>query len=331
MATSIIILRVLEQEFNFNSSELIDVSLGHSLGEFAALVASGNLNFSDAIQLVRKRGLEMERCTRLSPEREQAGMVALIMDGQDIASRDGVIDAINKWKNCEDLTTVFEDGRIEYELMTDAELSMEIHRREQVIIANINSRNQIVLSGSLRRIRELITHLREFSGKDPRAVRLKVDSPFHNPIMTPAAEMMKKLLRSKSQVEKSRDVVRWPARFPVVSNVSARPFSSKAEMEDLVAVSCVEKVLWHDSIQYLRDQVGINRWIAIGPGQVGRNLVGKEVGMSSGSVYGISRPSDIEPFIKALDNRPVYQDLYTKGQGEQRIEMVMNRDEMIKC
>ena len=38
MATSIMVLRVLEQDFGFNVNEKIDVCLGHSLGEFAALV-----------------------------------------------------------------------------------------------------------------------------------------------------------------------------------------------------------------------------------------------------------------------------------------------------
>ena len=46
--------------------------LGHSLGEFSALVASGALNYLDAIEVVHKRGKFMnEAC-----EGEGAGMMA---------------------------------------------------------------------------------------------------------------------------------------------------------------------------------------------------------------------------------------------------------------
>ncbi len=48
--------------------------LGHSLGEFSALVASGSINYLDAIELVHKRGLFMtEACAGAG-----AGMMALI-------------------------------------------------------------------------------------------------------------------------------------------------------------------------------------------------------------------------------------------------------------
>src|SRR5690348_7642744 len=37
-----------------------DYVAGHSLGEYSALVASGSLQFSDAVRLVRKRGQYMQ-------------------------------------------------------------------------------------------------------------------------------------------------------------------------------------------------------------------------------------------------------------------------------
>src|SRR5246127_3941862 len=39
---------------------LPDFVAGHSLGEYSALVAAGSLKFSDAVQLVRKRGTYMQ-------------------------------------------------------------------------------------------------------------------------------------------------------------------------------------------------------------------------------------------------------------------------------
>lgn len=50
MATSIMILRVLEQEFGFDTGRRVDVCLGHSLGEFAALVSSRHLEYEDALK-----------------------------------------------------------------------------------------------------------------------------------------------------------------------------------------------------------------------------------------------------------------------------------------
>lgn len=64
MATSIVILRVLEKEFGFKPPERVDVTLGHSLGEYAALVAGGYVSFEDSLYLVRKRAEIMAECSR---------------------------------------------------------------------------------------------------------------------------------------------------------------------------------------------------------------------------------------------------------------------------
>jgi len=84
MATSIIILRVLEQEFGFNLQERVDFTLGHSLGEFAALVAGGYLDFEDGLKLVRKRGEVMARCSREAVQEGggEYGMVALVCENE---------------------------------------------------------------------------------------------------------------------------------------------------------------------------------------------------------------------------------------------------------
>ena len=53
--------------------------------------------------------------------------------------------------------------------------------------------------------------------------------------------------------------------------------------------------------------MGIRRWIGIGPGKVGRNLVGKEVGMRGsdvvrgGGVWGISNPKEVEIALRGLE------------------------------
>lgn len=289
MATSILILRVLEREFGFKTDERIDVVLGHSLGEFAALVAGGYLREPDALKMVRRRGEVFERCSR--DVGEEVGMVALVSEPEHMAS---MVSAIHDF-----LGHASEGAKV------DAGVAYDSPVVEQVLIANVNAKNQIVLSGSIRRINELLTHLRQFAGHDPRAVRLKSDSPFHSPLMAPAADLMKRMLSQDSPTAKGESVVLWPGRIPAISNVTARPFASKEQLKDLLARQAVETVLWHDSIVYLHKEDKVRRWIGIGPGKVGRNLVGKEVGMKGGvkggGVWGISDPREIENVLRELD------------------------------
>ena len=295
MASSILILRILEQEFGFKPTERVDVTLGHSLGEFAALVAGGYVSFEDSLYLVRKRAEVVAECSRKACAEHggEYGMVALVTDPDHLLP---LIEAIHEFLG-------------HHSTGSKSESAQDVPPIQQVLIANINSKNQIVLSGNIERIKTLLTHVRQFGGHDPRAVRLKSDSPFHSPLMKPAAQAMRRMLEGKSRVKGSEndDMVTFPGVMECVSNVSARPFTSKDELKDLWARQCVETVRWWDSIKYLDQEQHVRRWIGIGPGKVGRNLVGKEVGMrgrdtvKGGGVWGISDPKEVEEVLKALD------------------------------
>lgn len=292
MATSVLILRILEQEFGFRTEERVDFTLGHSLGEFAALVAGGYLRFDNALKLVRKRAEVMARCSKEAAEKEggEFGMVALVCDKEK--SMQSLIEAINEF-----LGTHGQGSKMDS--------SDHLPAVQQVLIANINSKNQIVLSGSIERINTVLTHVRQFGGHDPRAVRLKSDSPFHSPIMKPAEDAVRRILDTPSS-STGEDIITWPGIMPCISNVSARPFESKRQLKDLLARQCVETVSWWDSVRYLDRREKIRRWVGIGPGKVGRNLVGKEVGMKGavkgGGVWGITSPKEIEECLKGLDD-----------------------------
>ena len=285
MAVSIMVLRVLENEFGFRTEDRVDVTLGHSLGEFAALVAGGFLQYTDALKMVRRRAEVMARCSREASEAEggEYGMVALVCETDRLSS---LIDTVHEFL-----------GHGAPGSKDDS--SAHAPPIQQVLIANINSKNQIVLSGSIERIKVLLVQLRQFGGHDPRAVRLSSDSPFHSPLMQPATQTMREILDNTE--------VRFPGIFPCVSNVSSRPFESEKDLKDLLARSCVETVRWWDSIRYLDQEMGVRRWIGLGPGKVGRNLVGKEVGMQGkdevkgGGVWGISDPKEVEGVLRALE------------------------------
>ena len=302
MATSILIMRILEREFGFKAAERIDVVLGHSLGEFAALVAGGFVSFEDSLYLVRKRAEVMADCSRRACQEHggEYGMVALVTEPDHLLP---LIEAIHQFLG-------------HHSAGSKSESAEDVPPIQQVLIANINSKNQIVLSGNIERIKMLLTHVRQFGGHDPRAVRLKSDSPFHSPLMKPAAKAMRRMLEGKSRVKgkETHDVVTFPGIMECVSNVSARPFESKEQLKDLWARQCVETVRWWDSIKYLDQEEHVRRWIGIGPGKVGRNLVGKEVGMrgkdkvKGGGVWGINDPKEIDEVLKALDETETSQD-----------------------
>jgi [acyl-carrier-protein] S-malonyltransferase len=79
LAASVGMFRVLRHE-----GLRFDVAIGHSLGEFSALVATGAVEFKDALRIVRRRGQEMLRAADANP----GGMTAII--GLD----DAVVEAL---------------------------------------------------------------------------------------------------------------------------------------------------------------------------------------------------------------------------------------------
>lgn len=286
-ATSIMVLRVLEQEFGFKTAERVDICLGHSLGEFAALVSAGYLQYGDALRMVQRRAEVMAKCSRDASKAEggEYGMIALVCEPDRLSN---LIETIHDFLG----HGTSEGGRDDSSIHTPA--------IEQVLIANINSKNQIVLSGSIERIQALLVQLRQFGGHDPRAVRLATDSPFHSPLMAPAAKVMRDILDET-------DIDFDGALFPCVSNVSARPFGNVGQLRALLARQAVETIRWWDSIRWLDQEEGVRRWVGLGPGKVGRNLVGKEVGMRGtdsvrgGGVWGISDPKEVEVVLRALE------------------------------
>jgi len=69
LAASVGMFRLLRRE-----GLRFDVAIGHSLGEFSALVATGAVDFKDALRIVRRRGQEMLRAADANP----GGMAAVL-------------------------------------------------------------------------------------------------------------------------------------------------------------------------------------------------------------------------------------------------------------
>lgn len=69
---------------------------GHSLGEFSALVANGTLSFEDALQLVSKRAMAMQKACEITPSTMAAVLGLEDSKVEEVcASIDGVVVAAN--------------------------------------------------------------------------------------------------------------------------------------------------------------------------------------------------------------------------------------------
>ena len=125
-----------------------DMVAGHSLGEFSALVANKTLSFEDALVLVSKRAIAMQKACELTPS-----TMAAITNLDD-----KIIETI-----CAEIT---QGGNV-------------------VVPANYNCPGQLVISGSINGINIACEKLKTAGAK--RALVLPVGGAFHSPLMQPAA------------------------------------------------------------------------------------------------------------------------------------------------
>ncbi|HET9994574.1 MAG TPA: ACP S-malonyltransferase [Candidatus Acidoferrum sp.] len=151
LTVSVAIFRVLAEK-----GITPDFVAGHSLGEYSALVAAGALKFSDAVQLVRKRGTYMQEAVPPG-----VGAMAAIMG----LSPAVVADACKRAA----------DGEI-------------------CAAANLNSPEQTVISGHAGAVKRAVEIASQLGAK--RAVVLAVSAPFHSALMLPAQQKLEKDLRN---------------------------------------------------------------------------------------------------------------------------------------
>jgi [acyl-carrier-protein] S-malonyltransferase len=136
------------------------VVAGHSLGEYAALVAAGVLTLAQAAPLVRFRAAAMQSAVPVG-----VGAMAAILG---LAS-DQVI------KGCQDATAFFEAGSADV-----------------VEAVNFNDPMQTVIAGSKAGVDKACEVLKAMGAK--RALPLPVSAPFHSSLMKPAAEQLRERL-----------------------------------------------------------------------------------------------------------------------------------------
>jgi [acyl-carrier-protein] S-malonyltransferase len=149
------------------------VLAGHSLGEYAALVAAGTLTLSQAAPLVRFRAAAMQDAVPVG-----TGAMAAILG----------MDAARVVAGCAEVQAALGAGS-----------------HEVVEAVNFNDPAQTVIAGSKAAVEKACEVLKANGAK--RALPLPVSAPFHSSLMKPAAEKLKEQLALTQMAEPRIPVV----------------------------------------------------------------------------------------------------------------------------
>jgi [acyl-carrier-protein] S-malonyltransferase len=193
---------------------------GHSLGEFSAYHTTGALDIADAARVVRKRGLLMY---------------------EEGAKRPGAMAAILGI-----LTVSIDD--------ICAQASSEAG---QVVPANYNSAEQVVISGEVAGVERAMQLAKEAGAK--RCLPLPVSGAFHSPLMAPAAPGLSAALDAANM----RD-----SAVPVYANVNGAAVRDAAEAKSLLVQQLTAPVQWTSVMQNLAAAFPDALFVELGAGSV---------------------------------------------------------------
>lgn len=191
---------------------------GHSLGEYSAHVAAGTLEFADAVRVVKNRGRYMQQAVPAG----KGAMAAILM------------------MSLEELQKVCEEAA----------------QGEVVSAANVNSPEQIVISGAAGAVQRAADLAKERGAK--RSVMLPVSAPFHCALMQPAQDRLAPDLKATEFDT---------PEIPVVSNIDAQPKTAADPSRDALIRQVTGNVQWLGCVRKLIE-MGANTFVEVGPGKV---------------------------------------------------------------
>ncbi|MFG2142996.1 ACP S-malonyltransferase [Streptomyces sp. NPDC048696] len=240
---------------------------GHSLGEFTALYASGSLDLDTALELVSCRGRAMREAARRTAG-AMAAVVGLPLDLVRNLCR----------LACDDTGLV--------------------------MVANVNSPRQTVVSGTTDAVHRVIEQAREAGAL--RARQLSVGGAYHSPLMAPALPALATKLAA----------VRLDTpRVPLVSSTTGRLVDDLQEYRDELLWQMLRPVHWRRTVSSLHAH-GVDVFVEAGPGRVltglGREMVrdARHLGVHDALRATSSTPS---PGTPPSEERPALITAATKG------------------
>lgn len=122
-------------------------------------------------------------------------------------------------------------------------------------LANINSHQQVVLSGKLAGIQELVASINSEKKLILRSIQLPVKIPFHSTVLQPIEEELSNILTPVN--------LKSPIT-PIIGNLNGKPINDF--MQSTIAANS-KPVQWVNSMEYLMEN-GITNIINLGPGDV---------------------------------------------------------------
>jgi [acyl-carrier-protein] S-malonyltransferase len=191
---------------------------GHSLGEYSAHVAAGTLEFADAVRTVRSRGQYMQEAVPAG----QGAMAAIL--GMPLSELEKV---------CADAA-----------------------QGEVVSPANINSPDQVVISGATAAVQRAADLAKERGAK--KAVMLQVSAPFHCAMMQPAQDRLARDLSALTFNDPDVDVI---------ANFDSAPKTTGADSRTALISQVTGAVQWLGCVRKLID-LGAKSFVEVGPGKV---------------------------------------------------------------
>lgn len=224
--------RVLTKDFNVRATS----AAGHSIGEYAALVAADAIEFPSAVKAVRQRGQAMQNAVPVG----QGGMVALL--GLEPQQAHELCAWAVKGSGTGPLSP-----------------------------ANFNCPGQIVISGSQHTINWLKENFSpekvwgESAPKRAKMIPLSVSAPFHCEMMKPAEDTMRRVLT---------DMPFKQASFPILQNFNARFESTPESLRENLIRQVSAPVLWTQSMELMKQENKLH-FIECGTGKVLQGLLKK--------------------------------------------------------
>ncbi|MFI5587591.1 SDR family NAD(P)-dependent oxidoreductase [Amycolatopsis sp. NPDC051758] len=152
-----------------------------------------------------------------------------------------------------------------------------------VVVANHNAPEQVVLSGSVAAVERAIRRLRETG---VAAKRIPVACAFHSPLVAAAGDVFAADLAEASIVE---------PRLPVWSNRTAQPYETDVRGE--LAAQIGAPVRFLDQIEAMY-AAGARTFVEVGPGRVLSRLAGEILGDRPHTV--VACGPDLKAFLTAL-------------------------------
>ena len=185
---------------------------GHSLGEYAALVASGALTLSQAAPLVRFRAQAMQEAVPRG-----AGAMAAILG----------LDASKIIALCAHITS--------------ASTHYGLASGEVVEAVNFNDPMQTVIAGSKAAVDAACEQLKTEGAK--RALLLQVSAPFHSSLMKPAAEKLQQKLAETNFA---------PLKIPLINNIDVAIETDASRIRDALYRQAFGAVRWVECVQAIK-------------------------------------------------------------------------------